>query len=186
MMHSVGPHWDGNETWLVLGGLLQQIHVENGQFAGGSFDYLTPFSLMCGLALVAGYALLGATWLIMKTEGELEKRARTFAMPLLIAMLAFIALVSIWTPIHFDRIALRWFSLPNLYWLLPLPAATIVAAYLCWQGFHAIKLSSRLPAQSCSSCSLMQDWLCRISLIWCRLLSRYGMQRRIHRAGYSC
>lgn len=204
IMHSVGPHWDGNQTWLVLGGgglwvafpkayavimpalylpiivmllalifrgvsfefrwtakphhrkwdiafaagstvaafaqgvvlggLLQQIKVENGKFAGGSFDWFTPFSLMCGAALIVGYALLGATWLMMKTEGELEQRARKIAVPLLIAMLGFIALVSLWTPLQSERIASRWFSLPNMYWLMPLPLATIAAAWLCWRG----------------------------------------------------
>lgn len=204
IMHSVGPHWDGNQTWLVLGGgglwvafpkayavimpalylpiivmllalifrgvsfefrwtakphhrkwdiafaagstvaafaqgvvlggLLQQIKVENGKFAGGSFDWFTPFSLMCGVALVVAYALLGATWLMMKTEGELEQRARKIAVPLLIAMLGFIALVSLWTPLQSERIASRWFSLPNMYWLMPLPLATIAAAWLCWRG----------------------------------------------------
>src|SRR6266852_380866 len=54
---------------LVLGGLIQGIKVENGAFAGGTFDWVTPFAVLCGLGLVFGYALLGATWLIMKTDG---------------------------------------------------------------------------------------------------------------------
>src|SRR3569833_779806 len=68
---------------VVLGGLLQEVHVENRQFAGGAFDWLTPFSLLCGVALVVGYALLGATWLIMKTEGPVEQRAHRITTPLL-------------------------------------------------------------------------------------------------------
>ena len=55
---------------MILGGLIQGIKVENGAFAGGAFDWATPFAVLCGLGLVAGYGLLGATWLIMKTEGS--------------------------------------------------------------------------------------------------------------------
>ncbi len=68
---------------IILGGLLQGITVENGAFAGGTFDWLTPFALFCGLATVAGYALLGATWLVMKTEGPVAERARGHAKLLL-------------------------------------------------------------------------------------------------------
>ena len=119
---------------VVLGGLLQEIRVENGQFAGGPFDWLTPFSLMCGAGLVVGYALLGATWLMMKTEGEVESRARRLGRPLLLALLAFIALVSVWTPLTMERIAQRWFSLPNFYALSQVPLATLLLAWLCWRG----------------------------------------------------
>ena len=68
---------------IILGGLIQGITVVDGQFAGGAFDWLTPFTLMCGLGVVAGYALLGATWLMMKTEGPVEVRARRMAPALL-------------------------------------------------------------------------------------------------------
>ncbi len=157
MMNSVAPFWDGNETWLVLGGAglfvafplayaiimpavylpliimllalvfrgvafefrwvakpshefwdiafaygsivaafmqgvmlggyLQGINVENGHFAGGPFDWLTPFALFTGFALIVGYALLGATWLVMKTEGELAVNARRWAQYLLLVVL---------------------------------------------------------------------------------------------------
>ncbi|HJV75729.1 MAG TPA: cytochrome d ubiquinol oxidase subunit II [Noviherbaspirillum sp.] len=121
---------------VVLGAILQEIRVENGQFAGGSLDWLTPFSLMCGAALTVGYALLGATWLMMKTGGEVEQHARRWGTPLLIALLAFIALVSIWTPLQIERIAERWFSTPNLYYLLPVPLVTLLLAWLCWRGIR--------------------------------------------------
>ena len=61
---------------VILGGLIQGIKVENGAFAGGHFDWATPFALLCGARARRGYALLGATWLIMKTEGEVAERAR--------------------------------------------------------------------------------------------------------------
>lgn len=121
---------------VVLGALLQEVHVENGQFAGGALDWLSPFSLMCGIALVVGYALLGATWLMMKTTGEVEHRARRMGVPLLFALLGFIALVSLWTPLQLERIAARWFSLPNFYYLSQVPLATLLLAWLCWRGMR--------------------------------------------------
>ncbi|WP_136418536.1 cytochrome d ubiquinol oxidase subunit II [Herbaspirillum sp. ST 5-3] len=121
---------------VVLGALLQEIHVANGQFAGGALDWLTPFSLMCGVALVVGYALLGATWLMMKAGGEVEQIARRVGMPLLLGLLAFIAIVSVWTPLQIERIAERWFRLPDFYWLALLPLATLLLAWLCWRGIQ--------------------------------------------------
>ncbi|MGH8809777.1 MAG: cytochrome d ubiquinol oxidase subunit II [Noviherbaspirillum sp.] len=121
---------------VVLGAILQEIRVVNGQFGGGAFDWLTPFSLMCGAALVVGYALLGATWLIMKTSDEVERHARRMGVPLLFALLGFIALVSLWTPLHIERIADRWFSLPNFYLLSQVPLATLLLAWLCWRGIR--------------------------------------------------
>jgi cytochrome d ubiquinol oxidase subunit II len=121
---------------LILGGLLEGIVVGNGQFNGSVLDWLTPFSLMCGVGLVVGYALLGATWLMMKTEGEVEQRARRLGVPLLMGLLGFIALVSIWTPLQFPRIAERWFSTPEFYFLSPVPLITLLTAWWCR---HAIR-----------------------------------------------
>jgi cytochrome d ubiquinol oxidase subunit II len=121
---------------LILGGILQEIKVVNNQFAGTTLDWLTPFSVMCGIAMVAGYALLGAVWLIMKTEGELEQRARRMAIPLLAAMIGFVAIVSIWTPLEIPRIADRWFSTPNIFFLSQIPLATALSAWLCWYGIR--------------------------------------------------
>jgi cytochrome bd ubiquinol oxidase subunit II len=201
MMRSIGPFWDGNETWLVLGGgglwvafptayavvmpalylpvilmllalvfrgvafefrtvshsktwwniaftvgstlaafcqgvilagLIQGIRVENGSFAGGAFDWATPFGLICGLGLTAGYGLLGATWLVMKTEGEVADRARGQAKILLLAVLGFMAAVSLYTPLAFPRIQERWFALPNILYLWPVPLVTGLLALGCW------------------------------------------------------
>ncbi len=114
---------------VILGGLIQGIRVENGAFAGGAFDFATPFALVCGFGVAVGYALLGATWLIMKTEGEVAQRARRQALILLILVLAFMAAVSVWTPLAFERIATRWFSLPNVLYLWPVPVVTALVAY---------------------------------------------------------
>src|SRR5215831_7875624 len=96
---------------LILGGLIQGIKVENGAFAGGALDFATPFAFVCGLGVVTGYALLGACWLTMKTEGVVADSARAHAKVLLLAVLGFMAIVSLWTPLQFPRIAQRWFSL---------------------------------------------------------------------------
>ena len=122
---------------LVLGGLLQGIEVRGGQFAGGPLDWLTPFSLLTGCALVVGYALIGATWLVLKTDGDVEARARRLGVGLLAGLLCAIAVVSIWTPLAVPRIAERWFRLPDFLWFSLVPVATAIAAYLCLRGLRA-------------------------------------------------
>jgi cytochrome d ubiquinol oxidase subunit II len=121
---------------LILGALLQEIRIKGNQFAGGPLDWLTPFSLMCGVAVVTGYALLGATWLMMKTVDGVEQRSRKLALPLLAALMAFIAIVSIWTPLQIGRIAERWFSVPNIFFLSQIPVATLLVAWLCYWGIR--------------------------------------------------
>jgi cytochrome bd ubiquinol oxidase subunit II len=121
---------------LMLGGLLSGIRVDGNHFGGGAFDWFNPFSLMCGFGLVVGYAFLGACWLIMKTVGGVEQIARRLARPLWIAFLVFIGLVSVWTPLEFDRVAARWFSVPDMYYLAPVPILTLVLAVTCWRGIH--------------------------------------------------
>jgi cytochrome d ubiquinol oxidase subunit II len=118
---------------VILGGMIEGIRVENGSFAGGSFDWLTPFALLCGLGVLVGYALLGATWLVMKTDGGVAARARQQAKWLLIGVLVFMAIVSLWTPLMSERIAARWFSLPNILYLWPVPIVTALTAYFAWR-----------------------------------------------------
>jgi len=199
MMHAVAPVWDGNETWMVLGGagllaafplaysvvlsalylplivmlialifrgvafefraksrnhrffwdqafnsgsfvatfaqgivlgaFIQGFAVEDRQFAGGPFDWLTPFAVFCGVALTAGYAMLGATWLILKTTGALQAWARRTAMWLLVAVIVCVGLVSFWTPFLRPEIAALWFTWPNLLWLSPVPLVTAAVVY---------------------------------------------------------
>jgi len=121
---------------LVLGGILGEIPVAGGQFAGTALGWLTPFSLMCGVAVTVGYTLLGATWLMLKTSGPVDERARRLGPVLLLAFLAFIVVVSVWTPLQFQRIADRWFALPNIFLLAQVPVATALFAWLCWRGMH--------------------------------------------------
>lgn len=200
MMNTVAPVWDGNETWLVLGGAalfgafplayavvlsalylplvfmllglifrgvafefrfkakahkrhlwdkafiggsltatffqgvalgayIDGFEVVDRVYVGGALDWLTPFSLFCGLALIAAYALLGCTWLIMKTEGRLQQQMHDLARPLVFVVLAVTGMVSLWTPLAHAEIAARWFSLPNLFWFIPVPLLVLLCTW---------------------------------------------------------
>ena len=200
MMNTVAPVWDGNETWLVLGGaalfgafplaysvvlsalylplilmlmglifrgvafefrfkarpekrhiwdksfiggslvatffqgvalgaFIDGLPVVNRQYACGGLDWLSPFTVFCGIALIVAYALLGCTWLIMKTEGELQERMHKLGRPLALAVLVLMGIVSLWTPLAHTDIAARWFTLPNLFWFLPVPILVLVTMY---------------------------------------------------------
>lgn len=122
---------------VVLGGLIQGITVEDAAFAGGSLDWATPFALLCGLGLVAGYAMLGAGWLMMKVEGDVAVHARKLAPWLLAALALFAAAVSLWTPLAHARIAERWFAWPNVALLWPFPVATMVLVVIVWRAVAA-------------------------------------------------
>jgi cytochrome bd ubiquinol oxidase subunit II len=204
MMNSVAPVWDGNETWLVLGGgglfsvfplaysiimpalyapiiamllgllfrgvafefrwktrrgqflwdwafaggsiigafaqgimlgaLVQGIPVAGRAYAGGWWDWLTPFSLLTGIALVIGYALLGATWLIWKTEGHVQSKAYDAALLTAPATLALIGIVSTWTPFLNAIYRSRWFAWPQVLLVVPVPLLVLVAAFVLLKG----------------------------------------------------
>jgi len=118
---------------IILGGLIQGIPIANGAYAGGPLDWATPFSMLCGVSMIAGYGLLGATWLTLKTEGAVARRARGQAKFFLLAVLIFMAAVSLWTPLVEPRIAERWFSTPNIFYLWPVPLVTALVAFLLWR-----------------------------------------------------
>ncbi len=204
IMNSVAPVWDGNETWLVLGGgglmaafplayavlmpaiytpviamllglvfrgvafefrwrtqrernlwdlaffggsllaalaqgialgaILQGVHVEGRHYAGGWWDWLTPFSIMTGLALVIGSSLLGATWLVLKTEGALRDKAYRLSWFLLFAMLGAIGVVSLATPFLNIQYAQRWFAWPGIILTAPVPIAVAGVTVLLLRG----------------------------------------------------
>jgi cytochrome bd ubiquinol oxidase subunit II len=119
---------------IVLGSFIQGYEVNGRQFAGSSLAFLTPFSLMTGLALLFGYGLLGAGWLILKTEGDIQAAARRHGRICLIGVLAAIAVVSIWTPVASPIVAARWFSWPNILILAPVPIATAATALVTWRA----------------------------------------------------
>lgn len=121
---------------LVLGAYVLGFDIRNSIHAGGAFAWLSPFSVATGIAVVCGYALLGACWLLIKTEGKLRDRARRVARKQLFVMLAFIALISIWTPLAEPEIAARWFSMPNFLYLSPIPVLTGVIALAFYRALH--------------------------------------------------
>jgi cytochrome bd ubiquinol oxidase subunit II len=121
---------------VVLGKYVQGFAVSGQAYAGTSHDWITPFPLATGVGLLFGYAMLGATWLVMKTEGELQTWARFQALRALYGVLAFIAMVSVWTPLLHRQIAERWFSLPNIAWLAPVPIVTAAIAYATWRALR--------------------------------------------------
>lgn len=134
---------------VILGALLQGVVVKNGAFAGGDLDWATPFALFCGVSVVAGYALLGATWLVMKTEGEVASAARIQAKWLLPVVLVSMAIISWWTPFAIPRIYERWFTMPNLLYLSPVPIASLIAAFICWRGLNSRAETSPFFATIC-------------------------------------
>ncbi len=108
---------------IILGAILQGIAVDGRGYGGGWWDWLTPFSVLCGFAVTSGYALLGACWLNMKIEGPLHTPVKRLARAFGIATVGFIVVVSLWTP--FLEIAYweRWFSWPQLLVVAPVPIA---------------------------------------------------------------
>jgi cytochrome d ubiquinol oxidase subunit II len=121
---------------IVLGAFIQGFAVKGRQFSGGSFDCFTPFSILTGGALVFGYGLLGAGWLILKTEGELQILARKLGRWCLAGVLLAIAIVSLWTPWMDRDIAHRWFSWPNILFLSPVPIVTALFALAEWRSLN--------------------------------------------------
>ncbi len=204
MVNSVAPVWDGNETWLVLGGaglfgafplayavitdaltipltlmliglifrgvafefrfkateahrpfwdkaflsgsllatfsqgvvvgaFINGFKVTGRTFSGGALDWLTPFNLFCGLGLVIAYALLGASWLVMKSGEPLQGKMRAAAKKLLLALLVVMGVISLWTPLSHGAIADRWFSMPNLLFFSPVPLLVIALSIWLWR-----------------------------------------------------
>ena len=119
---------------IALGALVQGIAIENRQYAGGWWDWLSLFSITTGIAVVVGYALLGATWLNLKTTGELQARAKQLAIYAGVGTLALIGVVSLWTPflepIYFER----WFEWPTAFFSAFVPLLLAVCAFGLWHG----------------------------------------------------
>lgn len=211
MMNSVAPIWDGNETWLVLGGAgllaafplvyavflpalyigvflllaglifrgiafefrfkaktskylwsysfsvgsivasfaqgavvgayIQGFETEGFAYSGGALDWLTPFTVLTGFGLVVGYALLGSTWLILKTEGEVQEFAYNITHKLLLGLMGIFTLVCIYTPFIDEFVYTRWFESISLIWVLPV--LVLYCAYLVFK--HAKQRNEGLP-----------------------------------------
>jgi len=121
---------------IVLGAFIQGFKVDGRHFSGSSWDCFTPFSLLTGIALVFGYGLLGAGWLVLKTEGELQGFARRVGRACFLATIAAIGIVSLWTPFMDPDIAHRWFAWPNIALLSPVPIVTGVLALFEWRALR--------------------------------------------------
>jgi cytochrome bd ubiquinol oxidase subunit II len=133
------PFWDKAFAWgsyiatisqgLALGAFINGFEVRDGAYAGGLFGWVTPFSLFTGVALLGAYALLGVTWLVLKTEGALQQRMRELGRPITVAVLIAIVIVSLWTPYAHAEVADRWFSVPNLLFFAPVPVLVLLATW---------------------------------------------------------
>jgi len=124
---------------IALGALVNGIKIENRAYVGGWWDWLTPFSILTGIAVVVGYALLGATWINLKTSGELQARARKIAMGAGVGTLALICVVSLWTPfinpVYFER----WFGFPTAFFSALVPLLLACCAVALWHGLTTDK-----------------------------------------------
>lgn len=131
--------WDHAFAWgsygatffqgVALGAFISGFEVEGMSFQGGALDWFAPFPLFSGLALLVAYGMLGATWLILKTEGDLQRRMIALARPGTAAFLGTIAIVSLVTPLVHPAVAARWFSLPNFFFFLPVPVLVLLCAW---------------------------------------------------------
>lgn len=121
---------------VALGALVQGIEIEGRAYAGGNWDWLTPFSLLTGVALVVGYALLGATWLVMKTDGYVRQRAVRFAWITAAGTIVLIGLVSLITPFLIPEYLERWFGMPNILFTLWVPVLLLIAGYVLVRGLR--------------------------------------------------
>jgi cytochrome d ubiquinol oxidase subunit II len=145
--------WDRAFSWgsyvagfcqgIALGALVQGIKVENRAYAGGWWDWLTPFSLLTGVALLAGYALLGSCWLIWRTEGRMAAEARRLARLLGLVTLGMIGLVSLIMPFLQPTFSDRWLRFPGLLLAAPVP---ILVVLLAWRFFRALPITAEREA----------------------------------------
>jgi cytochrome bd ubiquinol oxidase subunit II len=120
----------------ILGGFVQGVQVTGRNFSGGAFDWATGFSVMTGIAVVFGYALLGSTWLVMKTEDITQDWARKVASYVLGFVGIFMALVSAVMPFINEQIKIFWFNTPNIYFLALIPAITAGLFIMLWRDLH--------------------------------------------------
>ena len=119
---------------VILGALVEGMPLQEGKYLGGTFGWFSPFSTLTGVAVVFGYGLLGSCWLILKTDGPLQKVARTLTRPLVLVVVAFMVLVSTWLPFLDSRIMARWFEGGNFLWLSPVPVLVLLNAVLLWRA----------------------------------------------------
>jgi len=119
---------------VILGSLVEGMPLQDGKYMAGAFGWFSPFSMLTGVAVLFGYALLGSTWLILKTEGRMQDIARGLTRPLVLVVVAFMGLVSAWLPFLDSRIMARWFEGANFLWLAPVPLLALANAFALWRA----------------------------------------------------
>ena len=119
---------------VILGAIVEGMPLKEGRYLGGALDWFSPFSMLTGTAVVFGYALLGSTWLILKTEGALQNVAFALTRPLVAVVVAFMGLVSTWLPFLSSQIMARWFESGNFVWLSPVPLLALINAVALWRA----------------------------------------------------
>jgi len=122
---------------LTLGGIVSGTKVVGGRFAGGPLDWLNPFSLAVGIALIFGYILIASTYLILKTAGAVQERAYDRAFWSSIIVLAFMILITFWTPIHYPLVLKFWFHPPRIYFIWCFPLTGLMAFYVLFKSLEA-------------------------------------------------
>ena len=113
----------------ALGAFITGFVVTGPSYGGGALDWLSPFSVFTGVGVIVAYALLGGTWLTMKTEGALQGRMIGYARFILPVLLLGIGIVSVWTPLAHGAIASRWFTVPNIFYFAPVPILVLATAF---------------------------------------------------------
>jgi len=124
---------------MILGNFVQGVTVEGRSFAGGALDWANGFAVVTGIAVIFGYALLGATWLIMKTDKQTQDWARKAARYVVFFVFIGMVIVSISMPFIDPRISDLWFSVPNIFFLLPIPLCTAIAFIMLWRDLHSAR-----------------------------------------------
>lgn len=119
---------------MVLGGIVEGIAIDGRSYAGGAWDWFSPFAVLTGVALVLGYAMLGATWLILKTEGEVQQRAQRFAPRLLVLVLAAMVVLTVWTGTIHEYYLQRWLVWPDRLYTLIVPILVLALAFSLFDG----------------------------------------------------
>nr|MBF0685645.1 cytochrome d ubiquinol oxidase subunit II [Pseudomonas sp.] len=135
----IGSTLAGFTQGIALGALVQGIEIADRQYAGGWWDWLTPFSVLTGIAVVVGYALLGACWLNLKTSGDIQARARRVAMITGVLMLVLIGAVSLWSPFINEAYFQRWFGWPTAFFSAFVPTLIAACAFALWHGLTTDK-----------------------------------------------
>ena len=126
---------------MTLGALLQGIEVIDRAYAGSWFDWLTPYTLLCGLGVVAGYALLGSTWLIWKLDGPGQAHARKLALRSALATIVLMGAVSLYNVFLNAEYAERWLTAPEIYFAAPVPILTAIVALSMIQAIRKARNS---------------------------------------------